>query len=161
MYYHDYSLARRLEILAHWRLTPKQVTELSEDELDTLNMSYRLYEKRWLESFSDLIGTLTGTSWSVDALTADSAEELEDEGFTWKLRPERQRVSLPLTLVVGGNKIMDHVKKVASDMKAKLRRDPSILSLPSSSMLTEAEVVDLSKVSKEEFLKIAQSVKRG
>lgn len=132
--------------------------ELEDDELDTLNLSFRLYEKRWLENISDLIGSLTGTSWSVDALTADSAEELEEEGFTWKLRPERQRVSLPLSVVVGGNKIVEHVKKVALDMKSKARRDPSIMSLPSSSLLKDSEVVDLSKASKEEFLKFAGSI---
>ena len=148
-------------MLAHWRMTPKQLKELSEDDLDTLNMSYRLYEKRWLESLSDLIGTLTGTSWSVDALTADpttTTNDLEDFGFTWKKKPERQRVSLPLTLVVGGNKILEHVKKVAADMKSKERRDPSVLSLPSSSILKDADVVDLSKVSKDEFLKFAKRI---
>lgn len=147
-------------MLAHWRMTPKQLKELSEDDLDTLNMSYRLYEKRWLESLSDLIGTLTGTSWSVDALTAEptTTNDLDDFGFTWKKKPERQRVSLPLTLVVGGNKILEHVKKIATDMKSKERRDPSVLSLPSSSILKDAEVVDLSKVSKDEFLKFANRI---
>jgi hypothetical protein len=141
-------------------MTPKQLKELSEEDLDTLNMSYRLYEKRWLESLSDLIGTLTGTSWSVDALTAEETanNDLEDFGFTWKKKPERQRVSLPLTLVVGGNKILEHVKKVATDMKSKERRDPSVLSLPASSILKDAEVVDLSKVSKDEFLKFANRI---
>jgi len=147
-------------VLAHWRMTPKQLKELSEEDLDTLNMSYRLYEKRWLESLSDLIGTLTGTSWSVDALTAEptTTNDLDDFGFTWKKKPERQRVSLPLTLVVGGNKILEHVKKIATDMKSKERRDPSVLSLPSSSILKDAEVVDLSKVSKDEFLKFANRI---
>jgi hypothetical protein len=132
--------------------------ELSDEELDALSMSFRLYEKRWLENISDLIGSLTGTSWSVDALTADSAEELEVGGFTWKLRPERLRVSLPLSVVVGGNKVVEHVKKVALDMKSKARKDPSVMSLPSSSLLKDAEVVDLSKASKEEFLKFAGSI---
>jgi len=118
-----------------------------------------MYERRWLESLSDLVGSLTGTSWSVDALTADHVNpDLEDYMFTWSQRPERQRVSLPLTLVVGGNKIMDHVKKVAADMKSKERRDPSIISLPSASMLKYADVVDLSKVSKDEFLKFAKGI---
>jgi hypothetical protein len=143
-------------VLAHWRLTPKQLAELSEDDLDVMNVGYRLYERRWVETLSDLIGALTGTSWSVDALTEEQGPETDEVGFTWRKRPERQRVSLPLTLVVGGNKVMEHIKKIASDMKAKSRRDPSILSLPSSSMLRDAEVVDLSKVSKEEFIKFAK-----
>lgn len=145
-------------MLAHWRLTPKQISKLSEDELDTLNLSYRLYERRWIESLSDLIGSLTGTSWSVDALTAESSKLDDDVSFTWSQRPRRQRVSLPLTVVVGGNKIMEHVKKVAMDMKANDRKDPSILSLPSASLLRNTEIVDLSKVSKEEFLKIAKGI---
>lgn len=145
-------------MLAHWRLTPKQLSKLSEDELDTLNLSYRLYERRWIESLSDLIGSLTGTSWSVDALTAESSKLDDDVSFTWSQRPRRQRVSLPLTVVVGGNKIMEHVKKVAMDMKANDRKDPSILSLPSSSLLRNTEIVDLSKVSKEEFLRIAKGI---
>lgn len=148
-------------MLAHWRMTPKQISKLSEEELDTLNLSYRLYERRWLESLSDLIGSLTGTSWSVDALTAEPTNtDLEDFGFTWKKKPERQRVSLPLSLVVGGNKVMEHVKKVASDMKAKERRDPSIMSLPSSALLKDAEIVDLSKASKEEFMMFAKGVEK-
>ena len=145
--------------MAHWRLTPKQVSKLSEDELDSLSLAYRMYEKRWLESLSDLIGSLTGTSWNVDSLTADPVDDNDDFKFTWSKRPERQRVSLPLTLVVGGGeKIMEHVKKVAHDMKAKQRKDPSILSLPSSSMLKDAEVIDLSRWPKEDFIRISQSV---
>lgn len=146
-------------MLAHWRLTPKQLNELSEDDLDVMNVGYRLYERRWVETLSDLIGSLTGTSWSVDALTGDEqGSELDEVGFTWKQRPDRQRVSLPLTLVVGGNKVMEHVKKMASDMKAKSRRDPSILSLPSASLLKDSEIVDLSKVSKDEFIKFAKGI---
>lgn len=146
-------------MLAHWRMTPKQISKLSEEEIDTLVLSFHMYERRWIESLSDLIGSLTGTSWSVDALADDGESPLDDSSeFTWSQRPERQRVSLPLTVVVGGNKILDHVKKVAADIKAKTKRDPSILSLPSSSLLKDAEVVDLSKASKEEFLKFAKGL---
>ena len=147
-------------MLAHWRLTPTQLKELSEDDLDVMNVGYRLYERRWVETLSDLIGALTGTSWSVDALTEEQGSELDEVGFNWKQRPDRQRVSLPLTLVVGGNKVMDHVKKMASDMKAKSRRDPSIISLPSASLLKDAEIVDLSKVSKDEFMRFAKGAEK-
>lgn len=147
-------------MLAHWRLTPTQLKELSEDDLDVMNVGYRLYERRWVETLSDLIGALTGTSWSVDALTEEQGSELDEVGFNWKLRPDRQRVSLPLTLVVGGNKVMEHVKKMASDMKAKSRRDPSIISLPSASLLKDAEIVDLSKVTKDEFMRFAKGAEK-
>lgn len=144
--------------MAHWRLTPKQVSELAPNEIEVMAFGYHMYERRQLEGFSDLIGTLTGTSWSVDALTAEHSN-LEDAGFTWSKRPERQRVSLPLTTVVGGNKVVEHVKKVAQDMKSRARKDPSIVSLPSSSMLENTEIVDLSKVSKDDFLKFARGVR--
>jgi len=147
-------------VLAHWRLTPTQLKELSEEDLDVMNVGYRLYERRWVETLSDLIGALTGTSWSVDALTEEQGSELDEVGFNWKLRPDRQRVSLPLTLVVGGNKVMEHVKKMASDMKAKSRRDPSIISLPSASLLKDAEIVDLSKVTKDEFMRFAKGAEK-
>ena len=147
-------------MLAHWRLTPTQLKELSEEDLDVMNVGYRLYERRWVETLSDLIGALTGTSWSVDALTEEQGSELDEVGFNWKLRPDRQRVSLPLTLVVGGNKVMEHVKKMASDMKAKSRRDPSIISLPSASLLKDAEIVDLSKVTKDEFMRFAKGAEK-
>lgn len=147
--------------MAHWRLTPKQISRLSEDDLDSMSLSYRMYEKRWLESLSDLIGSLTGTSWNVDSLTTDEkSDDVDDFKFTWSKRPTRQRVSLPLTVVVGGNKILEHVKKVAHDIKAKERRDPSILSLPSSSMLHDAEIVDLSRVPKDQFIRVARSLAR-
>jgi hypothetical protein len=140
-------------------MTPKQLMKLTEDEIETLNLSYRLYERRWLESLSDLIGSLTGTSWSVDSLTAPPVNtDLEDYSFTWKKRPERLRVSLPLTLLMR-DKVLEHVKKVAFDMKSKERKDPSILSLPSSSMLKNTEIVDLSRVPKEEFIMFARKIK--
>lgn len=160
IYYHDYALSRRLEVMAHYRLLPSQVKELTDDELEAMAIGYRLYEKRNIESLSDLIGSLTGTVWNADALTSDSKkDDLDTYRFTWKKRPDRKRISLPLTVVVGGNKVMEHVKKVALEMKAKERKDPSILSLPSSTMLHNAEVVDLSRVAKEEFIRFAKGVK--
>jgi len=153
VYYHDYALGRRLEVMTHWRLTPDQVAEISEDELEVMSFGYRLCEKRNFEGLSDLIGTLLGASWSVDALTSDDSPDLADDEFTWNKRPPRQRVSLPLALVVGGNKVMEHVKKQAHSIKSKDRKDPSILSLPSSSVIKDAEIVDLSGLPKREFLK--------
>lgn len=143
--------------MAHWKLTPKQVSKLTDDELYTMVTAFRMYEKRGLESLSDLIGTLTGTSWSVDALVStpeDEMKEMQQDGFKWSLRPPRQRVSLPLSLVVGGNKVLEHVKKVAATMKDKA--GSSIISLPRGGLLKGAEVVDLGRVSKDQFLKFAQ-----
>ena len=140
--------------MAHWRLTPTQIKELSSEDIHAMEFALSMYERKQYESLNDIIGTLTGTSWSVDSVLADVQDE-KKEGFTWKLRPERQRVSLPLTLVVGGPKIMDHVKKVAHSLRSASRPDTSILSPVPTKMLKNAEIVDLSKASKEEFLKMA------
>ena len=148
-------------MLAHWRLTPKQLSKLSEDELEVMTLAYRLYERRNLESLSDLVGTLTGTSWSVDALTQtpeDEAKEALQKGmFTWSKRPLRQRISLPLTVVVGGAKVIEHVKKTAATMKEN--SSSTIISLPRGQFLKGAEeIIDLAKVPKSEFLKYARHI---
>ena len=144
--------------MTHWRLTPKQLEKLTEDELEVMSIGFRLCEKRNLENLSDLIGTLLGSSWSVDALTSEEKPNLEDKKFSWSKRPPRHRISLPLSLVIGGNKIMDHVKKQAMSIKAKEKDDPSILSLPSASVLKDTEVVNMSHATKEEFLNLFENI---
>lgn len=158
IYYHDYALGRRLEVMAHWKLLPSQLKELSDEELEIMSFSFRLYEKRNIENLSDIIGTLTGTSWSVEGLTSEVNPDLKDTEFTWSKRPERQRISMPLSLVIGGNKVLDHVKSQAYKVKEKRKENPSILSLPSNSVLENAEIVDLSQASKEEFLAFFEKV---
>ena len=61
--------------------------------------------------------------------------------------------------MIGGNKVMEHLKKAAYSIRSTSRKDPSILALPRSELLKNAEVVDLSKASKEDFLKMASSVR--
>lgn len=146
-------------IMAHWRLTPQQIKELSPEDVEVMEFAYSMYDRKQTESLNDIIGSLTGTSWSVDGVLAEEQENAEEPKFTWKLRPERSRVSIPLSLVIGGNKVMEHVKKAAQAVRSASRRDASILSLPRSELLKNAEVVDLSKASKEDFLKMASSVK--
>ena len=145
--------------MGFYRLTPKQVEALSEDEMYTMIMAMRLNEQKQNESLYDIVGSLTGTSWSAESLVAKDVEP-EEEEFNWKLRPKKHRISLPLTVVVGGNKIMDHLKKTASSIQMKNRAHPSVLNLPSSKMLKDAEIVDLSSASKEEFLRFANSVRK-
>lgn len=144
--------------MTHWRLTPTQLKELSEDELEVMSFGFRLCEKRNIENLSDLIGTLTGTSWSVEGLTTEGNPEFTDTEFTWSKRPPRQRIALPLSVVIGGNKVLDHVKAQAHKVKEKMKVDPSILSLPSASVIKGAEIVDMSNVSKEEFLMFFERV---
>lgn len=126
-----------------------------------MTLAYRLYERRNLESLSDLVGTLTGTSWAVDALTQtpeDEAKEALQKGmFNWSKRPPRQRISLPLTVVVGGAKVIEHVKKTAATMKEN--SSSTIISLPRGQFLKGAEeIIDLAKVPKAEFLKYARHI---
>lgn len=144
--------------MTHWRLTPSQLKELSEEELEVMSFGFRLCEKRNLENMSDLIGTLTGTSWSVDGLTSKEKPDLKEKEFTWSKRPPRQRISLPLSLVIGGNKVLDHVKAQAHKVKEQAKEDPSVMSLPSATVLKDSEVVDMSNVSKEEFLSFFENV---
>jgi hypothetical protein len=144
--------------MTHWRLTPSQLKELSEDELEVMSFGFRLCEKRNLENMSDLIGTLTGTSWSVDGLTSEEKPDLKEKEFTWSKRPPRQRISLPLSLVIGGDKVLEHVKAQAHKVKEQAKEDPSVMSLPSATVLKDSEVVDMSNVSKEEFLSFFENV---
>lgn len=147
--------------MGYYRLTPKAMEDFSPDDLALMLTALRMQEQKQSESIYDIIGNLTGTSWSVEALTAEeNEEEEEEENNAWRLRPKRQRVTLPLTLVVGGNKLLDHVKKEASRLKMKARKHASIINVPSSKMLKDAEIVDLSNVPKEEFLQFANRVSR-
>ena len=160
-YYHDPELAYRLEIMGYYRLTPEQVECLDEEELFSMIMAMRLNEQKQNEALYDVIGSLTGTSWTAESLMA-KGEEVDENEFTWKLRPKKNRISLPLTVVVGGNKILEHVKKIASNIQLKNRAHPSVLNLPPTKMLKDTEIVDLSNVSKEEFLRFANRVaKKG
>lgn len=143
--------------MGYYRLTPKQIERLSDEEMFAMVMAMRLNEQKQNESLYDIIGTLTGTSWTAESLMQKEVED-EDE-FTWKLRPEKNRISLPLTVVVGGNKIMEHLKKTASAIQMKNRKSPSIMNIPPSKMLKNAEIVDLSSVSKEEFLRFANRLR--
>jgi hypothetical protein len=144
--------------MTHWRLTPSQLKELSEDELEVMSFGFRLCEKRNLENMSDLIGTLKGNSWSVDGLTSEEKPDLKEKEFTWSKRPPRQRISLPLSLVIGGDKVLEHVKAQAHKVKEQAKEDPSVMSLPSATVLKDSEVVDMSNVSKEEFLSFFENV---
>ncbi|MDX8411221.1 MAG: hypothetical protein R8K46_05030, partial [Mariprofundaceae bacterium] len=65
---------------------------------------------------------------------------------------------LPLSLVIGGDKVLEHVKAQAHKVKEQTKEDPSVMSLPSATVLKDSEVVDMSNVSKEEFLSFFENV---
>ncbi len=139
-------------------MTPKQLSELSDNDIYVMSESFYLYERKKLESATELLGPLLGASWSVDALTQEDSIAKDDDSFKWKLKPDNKRVSLPLSLVIGGGKVLEHVKKVASEMKLASRKDPSIMNLPKSGFIENYNIVDLSKVPKKDFIKFAKKI---
>jgi len=144
-------------VMAHWRLKPQEVKKLSFDDLELMEFSYLMYERRLSETLDNLIGSNLGTSWPMSIL--DKEKDLTKDVFTWSLRKREPKVNLPLTLALTQNpKFMEEIKKAASDLKMRHRRDPSVLSLPKGDLLKGSEVIDLSTVSKEEFLQIAGRV---
>lgn len=159
-FYHDPALARRLLVMAHWRKTPKEMAELSGDEIEVMDYGLALYERRWMEQLSDLFGTLLGASWSVDSLLADrKVEKLSvEKQFTWQLRPERKRISLPLTTALAPES-MKQLKAAALAMQMADRATPSVINVPANSFFTNTEIVDLSLASKDEFLRFSGRLK--
>lgn len=152
--------------MAHWGLLPKQIVDLSEDELEALEYAFLLYERRAIENWSDLIGGLTGTSWPVDSLLdkVENPELLVEKRFTWSLRPPRKRVSAPLSLVLAGQELLDQLKKQAHSLEQKDRANPAVLSRPVKGMLKKGEkieVIELGTKSKEEFLRFVQNHNLG
>lgn len=140
--------------MAHWGMKPKEVGELSEDDLEALEYSFLLYERRQAETLSDIIGSLTGTSWPVEALLNEGNKDLEKPQFTWSLRPPRNRISSPLTLVMAGSQLIKELKKQASAINLKHRENPAILSRPRNLIKKDEkiEIIELGTKSKEEFL---------
>jgi hypothetical protein len=151
--------------MAHWGLLPSQVAELSEDDVEALEYSYLLYERRNVETLSDIIGALTGTSWPIENLLegAGNPDLLVDKRFTWSLRPPRKRLSSPLTLVVAGNPLLEHLRSQASKLERQDSDNPAILSHPRGMLNKEEkiEIVELGTKSKEEFLSFVRANNLG
>lgn len=135
-------------------MKPKEVGELSEADLEAMEYSFLLYERRQAETLSDIIGSLTGTSWPIETLLNDGKKDLEKPQFTWSLRPPRQRISSPLTLVVAGGQLIKELKKQAGALNLKNRANPAVLSRPGDLIKKgeKIEIVELGTKSKEEFL---------
>lgn len=150
--------------MAHWGLTPKEVGGLSDAEIEVLEYSFLLYERRQAETLSDLIGSLTGTSWPVESLLNEVNPDLQKPRFTWSLRPPRQRVSAPLTVVMAGGQLIADLKKQASAINLKHRENPAVLSRPVGNLIKKGEkieIVELGMKSKEEFLGFIRSHNLG
>ena len=151
--------------MAHWGLLPSQVEALSEDDIEVLEYSYLLYERRNVETLSDIIGSLTGTSWPVESLVEGlgNPDLLTEKRFTWSLRPPRKRLSSPLTLVVAGSPLLEQLKSQASKLEGQDRANPAILSRPQGMLKKDEkiEIVELGTKPKEEFLSFVRSNNLG
>jgi len=150
--------------MAHWGLLPSQVEGLSEDEIEVLEYSYLLYERRNVETLSDIIGSLTGTSWPVESLVdgVGNPDLLTEKRFTWSLRPPRKRLSSPLTLVVAGSPLLEQLRVQAGKLEGQERENPAILSRPKGLKKDEKiEIVELGTKSKDEFLSFVRANNLG
>ncbi len=145
--------------MAHYRLTVDQVKQLKGQDLEAMEFAFLVYERRQAETLTDLVGSQLGTLWSIDSLMGQAPKE--EDRFTWSLREQPRKLSTPLTTVIAsgaGIKFMDQLKKMASKSQLRTRHDPSIYKLPKKGFLDGCEVVDLSKVSKDQFLKFAGKI---
>ena len=126
-----------------------------------MEFAFLMLERRQSETLSDLVGGQLGTLWTVDQLTSNAAEPRDETKFTWSLREKPAKLSTPLTTIIAagsGLKLMDQLKKLASKTQLRNRPDPSVYKMPRRGYLDGAEIIDLSKVSKDQFLKFAKRV---
>ena len=162
VYAHDPLLASRLLVMAHWKLTPAQIKELGSEDLAIMDFSHRMYERRWSEILTDTFGLLLGSSWPVTAELGEKPEIAElpqEKRARWSLRDRAERISIPLSFVIGGENFVKHMKKLVSEKRLTQRKDPSVLNHPGQKWAAGEEIVDLASVSKEQFLKVASRVK--
>jgi len=151
-------VARLLLVMAHWRLTPLQMKDLSPQELEAMEFSFLLLERRNAEILDNLIGGMLGTTWDAAALMGGDKDSKGSGGkkFTWEFRTKKPKVNLPLALALTQNpKFMEHLKKLASSAVNTAREEPSMVDAPKWLDRKKEEIVDLSYAPKAEFLKIA------
>lgn len=124
-----------------------------------MEFSYLLLERRSSETLANVLNPILGTGWNADSLLVPE-RKVREESFTWSKRAPERKVSTPLTVALTQNpKFIEQIKSMARDLRQKTRTDSTIINLPSKSMLRNSEVVDLSYVPKDEFLKYARSVR--
>jgi len=158
VYDHDVAVARRLLVMAHWRKTPREMRDIPPEDLELMEFSFLLLERRQSETLDHLLGSTLGTSWDAGALMGRHEEEKAKRSkkrFDWSLRKKPPRVHLPLTTVVTQDpKFNQHLKEMASKAMNQARENPSIVDAPKW-VDKRDEVVDLSYVPKDVFLKYA------
>lgn len=151
-------MARRLLVMAHWRKTPEEIKVLSDQDLEIMEFSFLLLERRQTETYENLVGGMLGTSWDAKMIMGGDSPAVSGEDFTWSLRPPRPRVFLPLTVALTQNpKFGEHLKQLASSAVNRVRENKSVLDTPAWYTKKE-ELVDLSYLSKEEFLRYANAL---
>jgi len=134
--------------------------KLSSEDLEAMEFSFLLLERRNSETLDNLISGMLGTTWDAKSLLGGNKEDLkEDKKFTWEYRDKRPKVLMPLVLSLTQNpKFMEHLKKLASTAVNVKREDPSVVDAPRWVNRKKEEVVDLSFAPKDAFLKIAGRV---
>lgn len=144
--------------MAHWHLTPEQIKTVSGDDLALMEFSYLLYERRQSETLDNIIGMLLGATWDSDSLLDKGKAPKKDE-FTWAFRQRRPKVVIPLAMSLTQNpKFMQQLKSMATKSKNETREDPSVLNVPKEFSKQKTELVDLSYVTPQEFMKFARRV---
>ena len=103
---------------------------------------------------------MMGATWDCEELVGKAGPKgPKADPFTWSLRKKRPKITMPLALSLTQNpKFMQTLKQMASKAKNEVREDPSILNVPRGFHKNKVELVDLSYVSPQEFLKIARRV---
>jgi hypothetical protein len=145
--------------MAHWRKTPEEMRALSSDDLEVMEFAFLLLERRQSETLDVLFGNTLGTSWDAATVMGQQTKEEKKKkpakAFTWSYRKKQPRVYLPLTMALTQDpKFHQNLKRMASQALNEARENPSVVDTPTW-MSKKTEVVDLSYVPKEEFIKFA------
>jgi len=147
--------------MAHWRLTPSQIRELTDDELETMESAFLLQERRQSETLDSVVGSLLGVTWDVNSLLGSKDGNQDVKAFTWSLRHRTQKVVVPLAASLTQNpKFFEQLKAKASSLKWSNRENAAILDTPKwlNDKNRKYEIVDLSEKTREEFLEYARRI---
>lgn len=144
-------------VAAHWRKTPAEIEEISESDLEFMEYSYTLLERRQAETQESVIGPMLGATWDVADVLGGEGQRADDTSFTWSLRTRRPKIHLPVTAALTQNpKFFEMLKASAAKERLKGRQDASVLNKPL--WVKKDEYVDLSNSPKEEFLRMATRI---
>jgi hypothetical protein len=145
--------------MAHWRLTPEELKKVPEQDLELLELSFLLLERRQTETLDSTIGALLGASWDAENLLGGDGK-VQKEPILWSKRHRRPKVILPLSVALTQNpKFFEQLKAAAHKEVSTARTDASVLNMPMDMLKNKNyEFVDLSFVPIKEFMKVANTL---